>query len=586
MISFEERRGPYQVVREDDLEMHTRDGVRLCADVYRPQTDDPVPVLVRRTPYGKRLNDLAMEFNEAHWFASNGYLVVVQDTRGRFSSGGRFYPFIYEGLDSYDAIEWAATLPGSTGAVGTFGQSYGASVQYQAAVLRPPHMRTAIPISGNLHNFRNSVFHGGPLELRFYLSYFVNMAQDTLQREGKGDEFARLLELLVDPAVRFSPLRDDVYRRLPLRQWIDELGDAVPFLEDYFIHSTDGPYWWGTDVSRQLHNIDIPILHVGSWYDFCQWDTLVEYQTIRDRGLSPHTRAHQAVYLGPWAHLLPYNQPTSTGTGDIDFGPEAEVFLLGDELAWFDHFLKGDGQGLPCPPVRLFVMGENRWRDEAEWPLARTAFTPWYLHSGGAAATLDGDGVLSTASPGDEPPDEFRYDPDDPVPTNGGHYIGAGTGVQDQRKTQSRTDVVVYTSAPLEHELELTGPVHLTLYASTSAPDTDFTAVLCDVRPDGYAHNLVDGVVRASFRDRLDEPTPVEPGIVYRFELDLWNVSHVFAAGHRLRLHISSSDFPRWDRNPNTGHRFGTDASTVAADQTVRHDADHPSHVVLPVIPR
>jgi putative CocE/NonD family hydrolase len=586
MISFEERRGPYEVVREEDLEMQTRDGVTLRADVYRPQADGPLPVLVRRTPYGKRVNDLAMEFNEAQWFASNGYLVVVQDTRGRFASEGRFYPFIYEGVDSYDAIEWAAGLPGSTGKVGTFGQSYGASLQYQAAVLRPPHMTTAIPVSGNLHSYENSVFHGGLFELRFYLSYFVNMAQDTLQRQGKGDDFAKLLELLVDPEVRFSPLKDEVYFRLPLRRWIDELGDAVPFLEDYFIHTTDGPYWWATDVRRQLHNIDIPILHVGSWYDFCNLDTLVEYEGVRDKGLGEHTRAHQALLMGPWAHLLPYNQPTSTGTGDIDFGPEAERFILGDELAWFDHFLKGPGEGLPCPAVRLFVMGEDHWRDEHEWPLARTQFTPWYLHSGGGAATLDGDGTLSPVAPTDEPGDSYRYDPDDPVPTFGGHYIGVGTGVQDQRATESRPDVLVYTSAPLDHDLEVTGPVQMVLHAATSAPDTDFTAVLCDVRPDGYAHNIADGVVRASFRERYDEPSPVQPGQDYEFRINLWNVSHLVRAGHRLRVHISSSDFPRWDRNPNTGKPFGTDTTTVVAEQTVFHDTIRPSHVVLPVIPR
>jgi putative CocE/NonD family hydrolase len=542
-------------------------------------------VLVRRTPYGKRLNDLAMEFNEAHWFASNGYVVVVQDTRGRFASEGRFYPFIYEGVDSYDAIEWASALPGSTGAVGTFGQSYGASVQYQAAVLRPPHMRTAVPISGNLHTFVNSVFHAGLFELRFYLSYFVNMAQDTLQREGKGDRYARLLDLLVDPSVRFSPLKDEVYRRLPLRSWIDELGEAVPFLEDYFVHASDGPYWWATDVRRQLHNIAIPILHIGSWYDFCQWDTLVEYQAVRDSGLGEHARAHQALYMGPWAHLLPYNQPTSTGTGDVDFGPDAEVFLLGEELGWFDHFLKGPGEGLPCRPVRLFVMGVNKWREEDEWPLARTEFTRWYLHSGGHASTLEGDGTFSPTAPGVEPPDTFRYDPDDPVPTNGGHYIGAGTGVQDQRATQARPDVLVYTSAPLEYDLEITGPVRMTLHASSSAPDTDFTAVLCDVRPDGYSHNLADGVVRARFHERLDEPVPITPGTVYGYEIDLWNVSHVLRAGHRLRVHVSSSDFPRWDRNPNTGDAFGTDSTTLAATQTVFHDEACPSHLTLPVVP-
>jgi putative CocE/NonD family hydrolase len=229
-------------------------------------------------------------------------------------------------------------------------------------------------------------------------------------------------------------------------------------------------------------------------------------------------------------------------------------------------------------------MGENRWRDEHEWPLARMVPTRWYLRSGGDAATAEGDGTLSPEAPGSEPADHYTYDPANPVPTCGGHFVGGG--VQDQRPNQSRADVLVYTSAPLEADLELTGPVTVTLYAATSAVDTDFTVTVSDVRPDGYAQNLVESLVRGRFRDSYTHPTPLEPGAVYELHLDLWNISHVLFAGHRLRVHVTSSDFPRWERNTGTFERLGEATSWVVQEQTVYHDADHPSHVVLPVVPR
>jgi len=287
--------------------------------------------------------------------------------------------------------------------------------------------------------------------------------------------------------------------------------------------------------------------------------------------------------MGPWAHLLPYNQPTSGGSGDIDFGPEAEVFLLDMVRGWFDHFLKGSGEGLPQAPVRIFVMGDNRWRDEAEWPLARTVYTPYYLHSAGGASSLSGDGTLTTVAPSDEPPDRYRYDPDDPVPTRGGHFVGGG--VQDQHPNLDRADVLVYTSPELEHDLEITGPVSAVLYAATEGRDTDFMVVVSDVRPDGYTQNLVEGAVRGRFRASLTRPTPLEPGRVYELTVDLWATSHVLRAGHRLRVQVTSSDFPRFDRNLNTGAGFeGTRA--VVVEQTLHHDTARPSHVVLPVVPR
>ena len=579
---MESQRGPFEVVRDDDLAMTTRDGVVLRADAYRPEAPGPHPVLVRRTPYGKRSNDLAAGFSEAHYFASHGYLVVVQDTRGRFTSEGAWYPFIYEARDGYDTIEWAAALPGSSGTVGTFGQSYGAIAQYLAATQRPPHLRTCIPVSAYQLTFENYWYNAGALELSWLLSYFVNMAEDVLAAEGDHTSIAELAKLKADPAVRFSALTEDALRHLPLRDWIDRLGRGAPFLADILWHWTDGPYWWATDLSRQLFNISVPMLHFGSWYDIANRDTPLYFTGLRSSALD--VRDGHALVMGPWAHQLPFSQPTSGGTGDIDFGPEAAISLVDIERQWFDHFLKADGAGLPCPPVRILVMGENRWRDEQQWPLARTDYTSYYLHSGGAANTLSGYGVLSAEEPADEPADHYRYDPDHPVPTAGGRFVGGG--VADQRKNQSRADVLVYTGPELAEDVEITGPCTVHLHAITTAADTDFVAVLSDVRPDGYAHNLAEGIVRGRFRESLGTPSPLRPGEPYEFTIQLWNVSHVLRAGHRIRLHITSSDFPRWDRNAGTGAPTGTDTTLRSADQTVLHDRVHPSRLVLPVIPR
>jgi uncharacterized protein len=580
----ESHRGTHQVERIDDVVMQTRDGTTLVADIYRPHGGGPWPVLVRRTPYGKRLNDLAAAFNEAHFFASHGYLVVVQDTRGRFASEGEWYPLIYEGLDGYDTLEWAAGLDGAAGPVGTFGQSYGCIIQYLTAAQRPPHLVTCVPVSGNCLSFQNYWYHHGVLELGWMLSYFVNMAEDVLRGQGRDEEVAALDDLKVDPAIRFSPLKEQVVRHLPINDWIQRLGDGAPFLEDVLYHSMDGPYWWANDLRRELHNIDVPMLHIGSWYDINTWDTPLLFNGLKDHAMSHYARSHQALFMGPWAHLLPYSQPTSEGSGDIDFGPEAEMFLPGMYLRWFDHFVKGDGQELPVPPVRLFVMGDNHWRDETEWPPARVVPTAWYLHSGGAASTLDGDGTLSTEPPGDEPPDHYTYDPAHPVPTRGGHYVGGG--VADQRPNQTRPDVLVFTSAPLAHHMEITGPVTAELFVSTSAIDTDFVVWLSDVRPDGYCQNLCESIVRGRFHRSYTAPAPLEPGRVYRLEIDMWHLSHLVRASHRLRVHVTSSDFPRWERNLNNGSRLGYGAQFQVAAQTIYHNSEHPSQIMLPVLPR
>lgn len=581
-MPLEDQGGPFTVTVERGAVMLTRDGKRLYADIYQPHGEDEFPTLLRRTPYGRTQNDLAEAFNEAHYFASHGYLVVVQDTRGRHGSEGVWHPFVYEAQDGYDAVEWAASLPKSNGRVGMFGQSYGAISQYLAATQRPPHLVTAVPVSAYLGAFENYWYNRGALELSWTLSYFMNMATDVLTKLGDKDRLATLEAMKSDPTVRFAPLTDDALRHLPLRDWVDRFGPGAPFLADILHHDRDDAYWWTVDLRRQLHNIDIPILHVGSWYDIANWDTPQYFLGISREAMSTTARENQALFMGPWSHLLPYSQPTSGGTGDIDFGPEAAFPVLRMQLEWFDHYVRDGGSALPRSPVTLFVMGDNVWRDEDEWPLTRAEATSWYLRSNGDANGAGGGGLLDR-EPSDDLPDTYVYDPQDPVPSAGGRHVGGG--VRDQRAKGERQDVLHYTSTPLAQALEITGPLRLELHASTDAVDTDFVAILCDVHPDGFVQNLTEGLVRGRFRDDYDEPTLMTPGEVYRFTIELGNISHVVRAGHCLRLLVTSSDFPRWDRNTNTGERPADAARTQQARQTILHDRAHPSRLILPTVP-
>ena len=575
----------YKVAVEKDQPMRTRDGICLRADIYRPDAPGRFPVLLVRTPYDK---GAGMALTEKDYFPPRGYVVVVQDTRGRHNSEGEFYPFVHEARDGYDAVEWAAALPWSDGKVGMVGQSYLGLVQYYAASLRPPHLCAAAPVSGPVTYFENFAYRRGVLELGWMLAYFMFMARDTLARKGiYGEHSARLDSYVSRPEIPMAPLKREVYRHLPLRDWGERLHDGAPYLADYLRHWTADSFWAETDLRPRFGEFDTPMLHVGSWYDVFQYDTLAMYLGMRDGARSAETRRAQKLTMGPWAHLMPYSIPTSRGTGDIDFGSEAIIELHALQLRWFDRFLKGIANNVvEEPPVRLFVMGENRWRDENEWPLKRTRYSEMFLHSGGRANTLGGDGRLGAQRPIDEPHDSFVYDPDDPVPTRGGTTLGLKAGAFDQREIEQRNDVLVYTGDVLERDLEVTGPVTMLLWAASSASDTDFTAKLCDVLPDGYVRNVVEGVVRARFRDSLASPTPIVPGRVYEYRLDLWATSYLFKAGHRLRLEVSSSNFPRYDRNPNTGHNLFEDAEIARAQQSVFHDSRYASRVVLPVIPR
>jgi putative CocE/NonD family hydrolase len=580
----------FKIIRERNVMVPMRDGTRLATDVFRPDAPGRFPVLINRGPYGK---DGYVD-NPAHsvwFFPKHGYVVLSQDCRARFSSEGDYYnPLFQEAQDGYDTVEWAARQPWSNGRVGTTGQSYLGTTQYTLATSSPlpPHLQVMAPVSASSDFHQSWVYHtGGVMEWGWMVPYAIHKGRNTLERIGRADLLAQMDEYVLPPGNFAQPLTDQWYRHLPLRDWIDRLKEAAPYFQEYFDHELDGPYWWRINLLKHLAGIKVPMFHVSSWYDIFLEGALNSFQAIRKHGGSELARRNQKLLVGPWAHIRPYTEPTSGGCGDIDFGPEARIELHDYLLRWFDYWLKDIDTGITDePPVYIFVMGDNRWCQENEWPLARTHYTRYYFHANSPANTRRGGGALSTVPPGDEPPDIYTYDPNDPAPTLGGNTLIIPYGVADQGPVEDRRDVLVCTSEPLERDLEITGPITAHLYAASRAIDTDFTAKLVDVRPDGYAQNLQDGIIRARYRASAAQSSFISPGQVYEFVIDLWATSHVVKAGHRLRVDISSSNFPRFDRNPNTGAPLGQEARLEPARQTVYHSAAYPSYITLPVIPR
>ena len=378
-------------------------------------------------------------------------------------------------------------------------------------------------------------------------------------------------------------------RHLPIIKAADALGHHPAHYADWVEHPTPDSYWKTIRTPETIAQIKAPGLFVGGWYDIFIRGMLEEFNILREKGASKEVRQGTRTIVGPWLH---FGADTPRQVGSVDYGPGSIIDLMALKARWFDHWLKGvDNGSASDAPVRLFVMGDNVWRDEWEWPLSRTKFTNWYFHGNGRANSLYGDGLLSDQAPtSDEPADHFVYDPTDPVPSMGGknccfpetHLIGP----YDQRPVERRDDVLVYTSEPLEADLEVTGPIVASLYVSTSAVDTDFTVKLVDVYPDGRALNLCDGIAVGRYRESVEKPSPLTPGEVYELKVDIGVTSQVFKRCHCVRVEVSSSNFPRYARNLNTGAPLGTSTTLLAARQTVFHDQVRCSHIVLPVIPR
>ncbi len=560
----------YTVVMQTGVETKMRDGTILRADIYRPDAGGTFPVLLKRTPYDKRT-----ESKFAMKVAAHGYVVVIQDVRGRYSSDGEWYPFKHEIDDGYDSVEWAASLPYSNGKVGMEGGSYVGATQMLAAIAHPPHLAGIYPVvtASNYHD--GWTYQGGAFEQWFNESWTSGLAQDTLNRVIQKNTNALhgiWKPLTMYPLFELPKSDQNLTRTL------------APYFLDWLAHPNYDEYWKQWSIEEHFADIKVPMMTVAAWYDIFLGGSLRNYEGVKLHGGSDAAKNGQRLLVMIGGHA-----GGGRKIGDVDFGPNAEFDDEETLIGFYDHLLKGVPNSFAsAKPVRIFVMGVNQWRDEDDWPLARAKETKYFLHSSGKANSVRGDGTLSTAAGRSETADKFTYDPDNPVPTIGGPLCCDPThykpGPRDQRPAEARDDVLVYSTPVLAQDLEVTGPVKLEFYASSSAVDTDFTAKLVDVWPDGFAQNLTEGIIRACYRNSQENPVLMNPGQVYKFTVDMWATSNVFLKGHRIRLEISSSNFPRFDRNMNTGDDTTSVRKTVTATNTILHDAEHPSALILPVV--
>jgi len=556
---------PFEVDILNNVRIPMRDGVELSADIYLPgKGEGPFPVILARTPYDNMLETLT---SDAIFYAQNDYVFVAQDCRGRNDSDGRFHPWVNEFNDGYDTLDWIGSQEWCDGNVGMHGASYLGGVQWMAAAMNSPYLKAIMPrvIGDDLHGSLH--YQGGAFTLHFAATWSFRMGGRTWQ--------------MID---RFD--WDRIFSVLPLRDIPKFGGKELFWFQEWLDHPNYDDYWKEIAVKERYEDIKVPVLQIGGWYDIFANGTMANFMGMCSNGGSELAKSNQRVIMGPWHH----HTNTETHAGETDFGYSSIIDLNQVQLRWYDHWLKSVDNGVDADaPLRLYVMGANEWRDEYEWPLARTQFTKYYLHSDGMANGLEGDGRLSTDCPKTELPDQYDYDPTNPTPTIGGATCCTPEhldwGSFDQRPSERRPDVLVYTSDSLQEDLEVTGPVVVKLYAGSDVLDTDFTAKLIDVYPDGYARNLCDGIIRARYRESQEYQVLLNPGEIYEYTIDLWATSNVFKKGHCIRIDISSSNFPRFDRNLNTGGDFSGEKSGRVARQKIFHDEFRASHVVLPVIP-
>ncbi len=550
----------HTIFAQYNVRVPMRDGVTLSADIYRPEETARgarVPVILVRTPYNKNQKGY---IDPARYFAERGYAYVTMDTRGRGDSDGVFVPYRNEGIDGYDAIEWCAAQSWSSGSVGTLGGSYLGRIQWLAALHHPPHLKTMIVMVPPSDPFVETPTGVPGLQHLCWL-YLVH---------------GRLTQPMQE--INWEP----IYEHLPLTTMDERAGMDLPQWREELPHQTLDAYWRAVCYQDRFDKINLPVMHVSGWYDDEQIGTPLNFIGMTARGATEFARANQKLLMGPWGHAV----NTTQKIGELDFGADSLIDLRGYELRWFDAWLKNQDDGITREPAaRLFIMGDNKWRDENEFPLARTRYTNFYLHSNGSANSRYGDGTLSLELPRAEQADRYLYDPARPTP-----YITDATssqigGPDDYTAVQQRGDVLVYVSAPLENNVEVTGPVRVVLYASSSARDTDFAVMLFDAHPNGFRQRLCDSIVRARFRNGMETAELIEPHKIYKYEIDVWYTAQVFQAGHRIGLQIASAAFPKYARNLNTGGDLASETELLQAEQTIYHDAEHPSALVLPVIP-
>jgi len=599
----------FQVSAESDILVPMRDGVRLATDLWRPAGADGkpaegrFPVILTRTPYDKKSGGDRI----ARYYAERGYVYIAQDTRGRYASEGIWHWLTDDGADGADTAAWIADQPWSNGRIGMMGTSYVGGTQHALAMARSPHLTTVIPVDAVCNMGHASMRNGGAFELRFWNWIVLNAARGSAAAKDPGT--AAVLKEMVDERQRYLSL-------LPLRRGATPL-KLAPEYEDWIIgameHGANDAYWEQNNIIDHADRYqDIPVYLVGGWYDSWASNTTATF-----RALDARLRGPVYLIMGPWIH----GAQGASDHGQVSFGTDAAIAdPLAWRLEWYDRWLKGSpdsavGRAEPFKTkVRIFVMGtgdghktpEGRlfhggfWRDEWEWPPARAAATPWYLGPDGYLGREPANGAARSTS--------FDFDPRNPVPTIGGN-ISSGNdillqGAWDQRggphvwnwpapiPLSARNDVVVFRSEPLDQDLEVTGELNVELVVSSSAVDTDFTAKLIDEYPSsadfpgGFALNLTDGIQRARYRDSAVEERMMEPGAIHPLTIRLYPTSNVFKRGHRIRVDVSSSNFPRFDVNPNTGERLNRHRRAVIATNTIHHSAEHPSRIVLPIVPR
>jgi uncharacterized protein len=559
----------YEVTIERGVEAKMRDGVRLRADICRPKTDGKFPVLLTRTPYDKNGGaDFCLKA------AARGYVVVVQDVRGRYTSEGDWYPFKYESEDGYDTVEWAAALSYSNGKVGMFGGSYVGATQYLAAIAKPPHLVGICPnyTASNYHD--GWTYQGGAFEQWFNESWTTGLAENTMNRrvDSGGDalNWTQKLPLLSYPVLE-AP----------------SAAGLAPYFTDWLAHPSYDDYWKQWSIEDHYTQIQVPVFSLGAWYDIFLGGTVKNYVRLKNEAGTEAARRGQRLMIYVGGHAGGWSDEK---VGAVDFGTKLPFDMGEVMLRWYDSLLKGVANGLEHEkPVRIFVMGKNDWREEDDWPLERAKTTRYYLRSTKPANGLEGGGTLSTAAPVEEKPDQYVYDPNDAVPTIGGPLccgaLPTGIGPEDQRPAEARGDVLVFSTPAFAQSTEVTGPISLDLYVSSSAVDTDFTGKLVDVWPNGFAQNLTEGILRLRYRNSQEKPELGNPGEIYHITVDLWATSNVFLTGHKLRLEVSSSNFPRFDRNLNTGEAQARGTHMVKATNVMYHDKSRPSALVLPIVP-
>jgi len=542
-----------------------RDGVTLYADVYRPERDGRFPTIVVRTPYGVQRENVGVH-DRLIQLARMGYAVVNTDVRGRYESEGAWDPFRFEARDGYDVVEWAAKQPWSSGKVATQGGSYLGHVQWAMLGEQPPSLVAAFPAVASTNLYANWVTQGGAFHLAFNFGWgVVRMPYRIMQPQWyfTGPDAA--------PELRYEHL----LRHLPL-ETMDEraFNHPVKHWRDWVAHESYDAYWKVISDEERFARVQVPVMTQGGWFDIFLPGTINGFVGVRTHGANDRARSLTRMVIGPWGH-----GPTRK-YGDLDFGPDADRTLFEYEQRWHDFHLKGTKNGVDTEaPVQIFYMGINRWRGEQNWPVPGTQFTRWHLQPGGTlapAVPTSADGATT-----------YRYDPNDPVPTTGGNNCcGSPTiaGPVDQAPLNARTDIVRFTSDVLTEPVTIAGPVSMDLHATTDGRDTDWMVKLVDVYPDGKAYPMAEGILRARFREGLDRPQLLTPGQAYRYTIDLIGTAVVFQPGHRIRVDITSSNFPQFDRNLNTGDPLGKGTQPRVAQQTIHHSASKPSAIVLPVV--